>query len=486
MNRRSAVIISFWAGMLFFAVGLLTFSGELTSPKMQAAFIVGSNLARSGQADIGPLLWSDTPGIWEADSYYPADRSIISSMVMPFMWLGYRIPGLNALHFGLLGGVIGVSLGAGLFSYWLLKRGLFAWRWGLGTALIGWAAMNLAPAPPIWFAGSGPLNIQPHLLLPGLILLVLSAVNLAGSAQPEPSRMMSPLWGLALVVLLTAQMMLGSSHLALNDDQSQADLALSDTLATSARPGDVLLVPMPADGDVASFSTWQAAYQRQSLPTFIWIERGPEAIDSEGRDQILRTALTGKAGRILLFERWLSPGDPTGPTARTLGRHAFPLAETWLAQSGKVTSYALPIVEPAMVAVNVPFEAGFALRDFGLANQGLLSGDALRLRLTWQATADASPQSGIVGFAHLLDQSGRSVAQQDRLLFDLSAATQSPLLPGQTVVQGYGLQLPDALAPGDYSLVVGLYNAANGQRLFRADDSPDDFLYLTTVGIREK
>jgi len=57
---------------------------------------------------------------------------------------------------------------------------------------------------------------------------------------------------------------------------------------------------------------------------------------------------------------------------------------------------------------------------------------------------------------------------------------------GQTVQQGYGLQLPSDLSPGAYSLIVGVYQAGSGQRLPRADGSLDDFLYLTTLRILPK
>jgi hypothetical protein len=40
------------------------------------------------------------------------------------------------------------------------------------------------------------------------------------------------------------------------------------------------------------------------------------------------------------------------------------------------------------------------------------------------------------------------------------------------------------LAPGSYPLIVGLYDSATGQRLHRADSSPDDFLYLTNIKVK--
>jgi hypothetical protein len=83
----------------------------------------------------------------------------------------------------------------------------------------------------------------------------------------------------------------------------------------------------------------------------------------------------------------------------------------------------------------------------------------------------------------LVEDGQAAVAQQDRLLLDLQQPGQSPLLPGESSPQGYGLALPADLPPGHYPLVLALYGAASGQRLPRADGSPDNFLYLTTIAV---
>jgi hypothetical protein len=97
------------------------------------------------------------------------------------------------------------------------------------------------------------------------------------------------------------------------------------------------------------------------------------------------------------------------------------------------------------------------------------------------------PAGAVVGFAHLLggETGAENVAQQDRVLLDLRRPERSPLLPGQTAPQGYGLQVPEDIPPGSYPLIAGLYLADTGQRLRRVDDSPDDFLYLTNIVVEQ-
>jgi hypothetical protein len=145
---------------------------------------------------------------------------------------------------------------------------------------------------------------------------------------------------------------------------------------------------------------------------------------------------------------------------------------------------------PATTPLNIPFQGGLVLLDFAVGDDGptVQPGGTLKLRLTWQAAvSDPRPQdipyAGITAFAQLLDQStpAQTIAQNDRLLVDLQNLAQSPLRPGQTIQQGYGLQLPVDLAPGSYPLIVGLYDSATGQRLRRTDGSPDDFLFLANV-----
>ena len=99
--------------------------------------------------------------------------------------------------------------------------------------------------------------------------------------------------------------------------------------------------------------------------------------------------------------------------------------------------------------------------------------------------AKGLPDGQIVSFVHLLNESSSgNAAQSDRLLLDLHNIEQSPLRPGQTISQGYGIRLPEDLPAGTYPLITGLYPAASSVRLTRADDSPDDFLYLTNIVVR--
>jgi hypothetical protein len=67
-------------------------------------------------------------------------------------------------------------------------------------------------------------------------------------------------------------------------------------------------------------------------------------------------------------------------------------------------------------------------------------------------------------FVQLLNSAGQVVAQVDAQPL-AGAAPTTTWLPGEILTDPYTLTLPPELPPGDYRLITGLYNAANGERL---------------------
>jgi hypothetical protein len=88
-------------------------------------------------------------------------------------------------------------------------------------------------------------------------------------------------------------------------------------------------------------------------------------------------------------------------------------------------------------------------------------GAPLRFTLIWQSL-QPTPNRYTV-FVHILDETGQLVAQQDREPQSGFAATQL-WQPGMVFSDEYTLELPPDLPPGEFSVRVGLYDAA-GVRL---------------------
>jgi len=343
------------------------------------------------------------------------------------------------------------------------------------------------------------LTIEWAILTPALLLLLVSSLNLAVVWFTRPDltglKNLLGLLLLALTLTLTYQTMRATAEATLKNEPSQADLAILQTLTTSAKNGDALLVTMPPFGDVQEMTTWLMAYLDVNLPTFMWIESPPRAIEPAEREQVWQAVST--APRVWLFERWLTPNDPLHPTARHFNQTGFALQEQWFTHSGRLSLYAqtlkvsktFRVYDTVLIpptALNVPFEGGVTLVDFSLLGQAK-PGETLKLRLTWQLAPSPAFTDSLVLFTQLLNEARppQAIAQLDRLLIDPQNFKKSPLWPGQTMSQGYGLKLPNDLAVGAYPLIIGLYHPASSQRLRRIDGNSDDFLYLTTIKANE-
>ena len=101
----------------------------------------------------------------------------------------------------------------------------------------------------------------------------------------------------------------------------------------------------------------------------------------------------------------------------------------------------------------------------------------LEFKLAWQA--EQRPTADYTVFAQLLDLNQNRVAGFDSPHLGGAYPT-STWLPGQTIVDPRHIPL-DLASPGDYRLIIGLYDPATGQRLVTSTGA--DFVELTTVVI---
>jgi hypothetical protein len=102
------------------------------------------------------------------------------------------------------------------------------------------------------------------------------------------------------------------------------------------------------------------------------------------------------------------------------------------------------------------------LESAGLADTSVGVGDLLHLLLVWR------PLQSLTGdyklFVHLADEGGQPVAQWDSYPCSNTGRT-SQWTAGEAVTDHVLLRIPDGTPPGEYSLLVGLYDAATGDRL---------------------
>ncbi len=176
--------------------------------------------------------------------------------------------------------------------------------------------------------------------------------------------------------------------------------------------------------------------------------------------------------------------DPEGIVENWLNTNAFKAGDQWYGQV-RLATYA--VSEPA-TEMAVPSGARFGedilLNGYTLQSETLTPNEILRITLFWQT--DKMLKERYKVFVHLyaaLD--APPVAQQDGEPGGGRFIT-SEWQPGVTIADNHGILLPPDLPPGDYTLVVGLYNLFDGTRLPITinDVAVGDRLELITITVK--
>jgi hypothetical protein len=160
-----------------------------------------------------------------------------------------------------------------------------------------------------------------------------------------------------------------------------------------------------------------------------------------------------------LYDLALVVYDPQTGQALT---GATPLGESGsLAVLGQVE-----VTRPAQSPDAQPAQADFGplrLVQAATAATAISPGDAIPVDLLWQAAPDfqAAP---LVVVVQLLDEAGQVVASLEAEPLD-GRYPSSQWQPGELVRDRHTLAVPANTAPGQHQLIVGLYHAADGQRL---------------------
>jgi hypothetical protein len=129
--------------------------------------------------------------------------------------------------------------------------------------------------------------------------------------------------------------------------------------------------------------------------------------------------------------------------------------------------------------VNAKFGSAFLLSAVSLSDQ-LRAGDSLTVSLYWQSVAKTDKDYTV--FVHLLDASGKVVAQIDSQPRGGAYPT-SIWDAGEIIRDDYGLSLPKGLSDGEYKIEIGAYEYPSMTRLQIVDTNSKnigDHLILDT------
>jgi hypothetical protein len=135
----------------------------------------------------------------------------------------------------------------------------------------------------------------------------------------------------------------------------------------------------------------------------------------------------------------------------------------------------------------VKFGESIQLVGYDLSGQDVKPGDTLTLQFYWQA--ETTPPDNYSLFIHVVPLDDYTVlAQGDGAPANSERPTLTWNRPDETLISPtFSISLPPDLAPGEYRVMIGLYNYLDGTRLTIQDaegNSPGDAMELTrlTVG----
>lgn len=388
---------------------------------------------------------------------------IVPLLLIPLIWY----PTTRAATATLLGaGIVGTAINAAgalvdfnLPLTRLAQRGISdyqaIWRWSAWPAL---THARLALEGRLDLAWWTPPVDWPIILaittVTGTVLLLDS--HTGPSLRFGRHRAMPYVLG-SLLLLVTAGV--GLRH----ETWNPTDAALRDVnaiIATEARQDDRVLVELvPYYDYVTTIEAWMNRYT--AAPPYRTVVRG----------ELLPGGIVpkGPTGRLWLVLERTPAGDPASETERALlVDEPFEMAlldERWEGDF-RVVRLVPPPDTPSQ-----PYRAGFA-NGVRLAATLDRRGDLLIAGLTWQPTAPI--KEDLVVFVQFIASDGTLIAQHDRRPHNgLSPTTEWQ--PGTTISEAYALPYRSG---GD--VIVGLYDAATGERIALADGSAD-FARVGTV-----
>lgn len=241
--------------------------------------------------------------------------------------------------------------------------------------------------------------------------------------------------------------------------------ALGETLTTYSQPGDGLLIPTEEVNLLGPYYLGQAT---------------PYLLGEEWDESRLREALTHHRRLFALFD------GGEGAVEEWLNEQGYRAWEEWYGEA-RLVLYATPlgIKEPEFKSVDVEFGEELSLLGDSLIDQEVEPGEVVRLALYWEAKKGIEREYKV--FIHLIDENGQLVAQRDSQPQGGSKPT-SGWEAGEEIEDHYGVWLSEGVLPGEYELVMGLYEPSSGQRLPIFDGEgrrlPEDRIPLGKVRVR--
>ncbi|MGW8318865.1 MAG: glycosyltransferase family 39 protein [Candidatus Promineifilaceae bacterium] len=234
-------------------------------------------------------------------------------------------------------------------------------------------------------------------------------------------------------------------------------------LAEQAQPGDVFVAHYPDP----SFD-----YYLRDVPLPRTMQPASYH-DADGRAEADLAALAGRYNRLWFVPAHRSNWDPEDVAFRWLDYHLLLEQETVHDRLTLAAYRPLAAAESILAPVDVSLDDQLLLEDAYLTVDGLpqpllgpspvplAPGSVVELTLVWRSLSEIADNYTV--FSHMLSQDGRLITQHDGVPAQGTRPTSS-WQPDERIVDKHNLLVPEDVASGTGTLVVGLYRPENVER----------------------
>lgn len=253
------------------------------------------------------------------------------------------------------------------------------------------------------------------------------------------------------------------------DDAFQRDdfRGLVQTIATEETAGDGILVSAAGLQDIV-------AYYYDGDASIYGLPGSFNAPDTETRTR----DIIDDHGRLFVVLYGNLEQDPENIVETTLNTTAYEISDRWF-DDMRLIRYATPPDSWALEdSDSVQFGDNITLLEYKISQLNVSPGDAIAVDLTWQAEETLAARYKV--FVQLLAPDGTLATQHDSEPAGGSMPSNSWDV-SQPVSDHHALIVPPDAAAGDYTLIVGLYDANDPAR--RLATSTGDYLALATIQV---
>jgi hypothetical protein len=243
-------------------------------------------------------------------------------------------------------------------------------------------------------------------------------------------------------------------------------------IAEQAAPDDVLVTLAPFD--YASVMNWADT----PLST-VGLAPHPAPLRPQ-EEHFLADALERPRGLTWLLAARIPPGSLDAAAEHWLAENGFLAYQQWFGDL-RLLAYG-PASNPVRnLDLAAQFDGGIWLDQVVFYDWPALSGQPLRLETRWRATGPVAANYTL--FLHLLDHNGQLVAGLDGVPVNGYRPT-TTWQPDEIISDRRALLLPAGLAPGQYTVEIGLYDGGTGQRLpVHVNGETQDKVSITAVPV---